>query len=282
MGKQLLGIAIVAALVGCAAPQRRPPPVIAGGIVARLVDVPTNHVIVQARVNDRLLRFIVDSGASISAVTPETAKLLALVPHGHKIVNEVPTPVARLAMLAVGNAEHRDLTVAIIDLPAADRMDVHYDGIIGLDVLMRYDVVIDFSRRVIALHPIGRVVRSAAVRDMARFDFRTSPYGLVMMDAELHFIPIPAVLDLGAQVSLVNQAACAMGGKSVQLRTPPRQVQLGSVDFGTRNLPVADLPIFRHTGMMPGPAIVLGADLFEKRTVVLAYQERAVFLSRAP
>jgi len=272
-------IALVALVIGCAKPQAAPQ--FPGGVEERLVDDPSNSVIVPVRVNGRVLRFIVDSGASISALTPATARALGIRATGKTMVNDVLTPVTTVAQLAIGRAQHHNVRVAVIDVPAAKRMNVTYDGIVGLDVLGRYDVVIDFANRLLKLHPIGHVSRSEAARNMARVAFKPSRHGLVLMTADVEFISIPAVLDLGAQYSLVNRAACAMGGVNVGNKTRLSHVHVGKLDLGTWRMLVGDLPIFTHTGLMPGPAIVLGADVFAHRTLVLAYGERAVYVSRA-
>ena len=274
-------IALVALVLGCV--PSRPPTFFSGGIVEqRLVEDSSNSIIVRVHVNGRELRFILDSGASISAVTTETAHLLGIHPYGTTLVNDVVTPVARVETLAVGDAKHHQLRIAIVNLPAAKRMKVEHDGILGLDVLGRYDVVIDFGQKRMALLPIGTVARSEAAREMARVTFKPSKYGLVLMTADVEFISIPAVLDLGAQYTLVNRAACAMGGVTVGTKTRPSQVHVGKEDLGQWRMLVGDLPIFHRSGLMSGPAIVLGADIFAHRTVVLAYHERAVYVSREP
>jgi hypothetical protein len=273
-------IALVALVVGCAT--ARPRPVFTGGIVEQLVQDESNSVIVPVRVNGHMLRFILDSGATISALTPTAARKLGIRPTGWTLVNDVKTPIAYVESVAVGQAVHRSHRIAVVNLPAAQRMNVEYDGILGLDVLARYDVVIDFAQHRLALLPIGSASRSDAAREMVRVGFRPSRHGLVLMTADVEFISIPALLDLGAQYSLVNRAACAMGGVTVGTMTRLSQVHVGKLDLGQWRMLVGDLPIFRRSGLMPGPAIVLGADLFAQRTVVLAYKERAVYLSRGP
>ena len=273
-------VAMVVVMLGCAVPA--PAPHFPGGIEEQFFDDESNSVIVPVRVNGRPMRFILDSGATISALTPAAATALGIEPVGVIRVNDTRTPLAVLERLAVGTAEHRDLRVAVIDLAAAARMNIAFDGIIGLDVLRQYDVVLDFSRRRLALHPAGHVSRTPATDKMARIEFRPSPHGLMLMPADVEFIPVNAVLDLGAQYSLVNRAACAMGGVTVGTTSRLSHVQVGDVDLGTWKMLVGDLPIFRRTGLMPGPAIVLGADVFAPRTVVPAYQSPTAYVSKAP
>jgi hypothetical protein len=273
-------IALVALMLGCT--PSRPPLVFAGGIEAQILEDDSNSLIVPVRVNGKVLRFILDSGATISALTPDAARRLGIRSMGWTLVNEIKTPIAYLESIAVGQAVHENHRVAVVHLPAAQRMKVEYDGILGLDVLSRYDVVINFVENRLLLLPIGSVSRSHAAREMVRVGFQPSRHGLVLMTAHVEFVPIPALLDLGAQYSLVNRAASAMGGVTVGMKTRPRHVHVGKIDLGQWRMLVGDLPIFSRSGLMAGPAIVLGADLFAQRTVVLAYEERAVYLSRGP
>jgi hypothetical protein len=272
--------ALVLVLVGCHAPTL--PPDFPGGVEERLVLHSSQSVLLPVRVNGKLKHFIVDSGASISALTPATARDLGIAATGVVTVNDAVEPTGIVESLAIAEAEHRDVRVAIVDLPAARRMDVDYDGILGLDVLGQHDVVIDFARGKIVLHPAGYVARSAGARELSRVSFRPSRHGLVLVTAEFDFTPIPAVVDLGAQFTMINRAACWMRGvgSPLGMMTKPSQVGMGDVDLGERRMLVADLPIFSRSGLMPGPAIVLGADVFVNRTVVLAYQERSIYVSR--
>src|ERR1700736_3101884 len=115
-----------------------------------------NHLFVSVRVNHRPAWFAVDPGAALSIVDSNKAKLLGLskgpgviqVPKQIEVNNRV-VPVALVDSLYVGSDNLGSGPVALIDLRdfRARLRDsgtrVAMDGIIGLDILQRYNAVID-------------------------------------------------------------------------------------------------------------------------------------------
>ena len=108
------------------------------------------------RVNNRPAWFAIDTGAALSIVDTNKAKLLGLskgpgvvqVPKQIEVNNRV-VPVALVDSLYVGTDNLGSGPVALIDLRdfrAKLRDSGHHvtmDGIIGLDILQRYNAVID-------------------------------------------------------------------------------------------------------------------------------------------
>src|SRR5246127_953107 len=115
-----------------------------------------NHLFVSVRVNNRPAWFAVDTGAALSIVDSNKAKLLGLskttgvvrVPKQIEVNNRI-VPVAIVDSLFVGSDNLGSGPVALIDLRdfrAKLRDSGHHvtmDGIIGLDILQRYHAVID-------------------------------------------------------------------------------------------------------------------------------------------
>src|SRR6266446_8603032 len=115
-----------------------------------------NHLFVSVRVNNRPAWFAVDTGAALSIVDSNKAKLLGLsksnrvvrVPKQIEVNNRI-VPVAVVDSLYVGSDNLGSGPVALIDLRdfRAKLRDsghpVPMDGIIGLDILQRYNAVID-------------------------------------------------------------------------------------------------------------------------------------------
>jgi hypothetical protein len=253
--------ALAIVVAGCAALAPDGKPMAPGG---------RGRVVVEAEVNGADCLFIVDSGASITSVTPQAAERLGITPAAWTAVNDRRTPTGKLAKLSLGAVQHRDVRVAIVEVPAARLLGIRHDGILGLDVLSRHDVVFDFADRRVELFPSGRVARSHSARDMERLRFFPSRHGLVILTANLDAQPVRAILDLGTGVSAANAA------------TPrrPMHVQLGNLDLGEHDLPVENHSMFRRSGLERDPAIVLGLDMFHGRTLAIAYQERAIYVSR--
>src|ERR1700757_4091795 len=115
-----------------------------------------NHLFVSVRVNNRPAWFAVDTGAALSIVDSNKAKLLGLskstrmvrVPKQIEVNNRV-VPVAVVDSLYVGSDNLGSGPVALIDLRdfraklRGSGHPVTMDGIIGLDILQRYNAVID-------------------------------------------------------------------------------------------------------------------------------------------
>src|SRR5215510_8034798 len=115
-----------------------------------------NHLFVLVRVNNRPAWFAVDTGAALSIVDSNKAKDLGLartsrvveVPKQIEVNNRV-VPVAVVDSLYVGSENLGSGPVALINLRdfRAKLRDsgsrVSMDGILGLDILQRYNAVID-------------------------------------------------------------------------------------------------------------------------------------------
>ena len=127
-----------------------------------------NHLFVSVLVNSRPAWFAVDTGAALSIVDSNKAKLLGLskgpgviqVPRQIEVNNRI-VPVAVVDSLFVGSNNLGSGPVALIDLRdfRAKLRDsgnqVTMDGIIGLDILQRYNAVIDCRNQRIYLEVSG-------------------------------------------------------------------------------------------------------------------------------
>ena len=105
-------------------------------------------------------RFLVDTGSSVTVLSPGFARTLGLVPTATAESVELQTlggrtagPAATVASLRVGAAELRDAPVVVHD-PGPG-----LDGILGNTFLGRYRMTVDGDRRQLHLHPIAAVVR---------------------------------------------------------------------------------------------------------------------------
>jgi hypothetical protein len=268
-------------VTGCHGPR---PPEFAGGVQLQLAQSRHGTVFVPVVVNGRPLRFIFDTGASISAVTPAVAGALHLVADGTTKVNgTLAAQLTNLKTLSVGSIEHHDVRAAIIALPEEKRIDERFDGVLGLDILSQHDVAIDFPRQRFVFYPPNHLAHSEEVNDMIRVDFTKSRNGLVELSVAFDERgPIPAFLDLGAQRTITNSVTANWieGPGNADPERAPRGLNLGDVRWEQFSIIVEDLPIFDHWIRTDELAVILGADLFRDRSVVLAYQDGALFVSR--
>lgn len=291
----LAAVAAAAALawVGCTRPL---PPRLVGGTELRLEITRDGTLLVPVTVYDAAGRahaqaFVVDTGASITSLTPAAADALGLA-RGEPITinagaDEIAAFQTDLPGLAIGAARFDGVRIAVLELPEARRLGVSFAGVLGLDLLGRYDVEIDLARRRFALHPSGAAAMIARNRAMAQLPIERGRYGLVVLTARIEgYAAMPAILDLGAQWTVINRSAArSMTGFAIQGVTPverTRYARLALADLAIdhRGFQVENLSVFRRLGVDGRPAMLLGADVFEGRSVVLAYRDRALYVSR--
>ena len=91
------------------------------------------------------------------------------MPTGSMEINRtfvVPTGTVRT--LAISGIDHENVPIAIVDIP--DALATGAEGILGLDVLARHDIVVDFADEEFAVFPAGTLVRSRREGAAARYE----------------------------------------------------------------------------------------------------------------
>lgn len=112
-------------------------------------------IVVPVRLNGRgLQRFLLDTGASHSCVTPQLAKRMKLVPKGAGTAlgagGALQLQLAALGSLSVGGLTVKRLTVAIVDLDHVRQLTSRIDGVLGNDFMKRFAVTIDFPNSTVS------------------------------------------------------------------------------------------------------------------------------------
>jgi len=100
---------------------------------------------------------MVDTGSAITSLTPVAVDRLRLDRSyfsGYRIIftaagTSLSVPTGRIPSLRLGSAQLRDVEVALLDLPAG----VHVDGLLGVNVLGRFRVTIEFRNATLVLRP---------------------------------------------------------------------------------------------------------------------------------
>jgi aspartyl protease family protein len=121
--------------------QAHPPPPVAAGSNSRSVVVPRDgrgHFEVDARVNGRHIGFMVDTGASVIALTARDAARLGIHPAQNAFIAEVRTAngtvrgaPARLDVVEVGDLQLHDVAALVLPDQALS------DNLLGLSFLSR-------------------------------------------------------------------------------------------------------------------------------------------------
>lgn len=299
------GLVVAMGIAGCASP--RPVPRFAGGVEVPLTVTARGTLLVPVTFGEgaTVLPFVLDTAASITALTPHAADTLGVQMSDRTVTvydsrgYNPEASIATVPELSVGAVCHHKQRVAVVHLRAGDDVDVRYAGVLGLDVLRAHDVVIDFSRNLLGIHHSGDLAVAAATTDMVKTGFHRGRDNLLQLEVSIDGHPgVAAILDLGSQVTVLNSAAAALLGPGPLIDTEQaatgmtltgkfgqdlrrvRELMVGELPLRHRLVVVADLPVFQRFGLADRPAIILGADLFAGRAVAIAFADRAIFLSR--
>jgi len=108
-------------------------------------------IVVPARVNGiGRLRFLLDTGATHSCVTPQLVERLGLFVHGNATAlgagGTMNLQIVRIQSLEVAGALVKRLTVAVVNVDHVAKLTRRIDGVLGNDFMKRYVVSIDYKR----------------------------------------------------------------------------------------------------------------------------------------
>lgn len=244
------------------------PPRLTGGHVTKLFEAHDRYL-VRVSINGKPAKLIVDTAATITALTPEAARQRGLIAGAAVEVNDGVGHQTTLDLEIAGLA-HRDLRAVIVDLPEGRRAGRN-DGVLGLDVLGRYDFVVDYAHNEVALYPPGTLATLPITRTMGRFQFVRAVRGLIIAHAHTAETTYPAIIDLGSPYSAMSPHA----GFTLDVRIGSGELHLGHV------FPLGFQTV-RRLGFTNHNALLVGSDAFAKRVVAFAYQSGVGYVSDRP
>lgn len=237
--------------------------------------------------------FVVDTGANHSVMASELAGALKLPSAGraaiHGIAGIDPAETVLVDRLTVGGLRSRR-----IRMPLLPRHHLGAEGLLGVNVLEKRRVKLDFRNNVFSIAPSGRDW-TAEVGARGTRTAHTGPdpsvvvvparqrFGqLTIVDAEVEGVPVTAFLDSGAETTVGNLALrdavvrrepglraqmlvvqlVSATGQTVSgelSRIPP--LRLGGLRIGNLSCVFADLHTFRIWDLLDQPAILVGVDV---------------------
>jgi predicted aspartyl protease len=225
-------------------------------------------------------RFMLDTGASNSAVTMALVDKLGLVPdpaarasvRGVSGVAVVPT--VYLDELTAGAIRLQSLQVPVLAGSAIEE----FDGVLGMDGLGNMRITADFVRDRISIslskgRPAGRRYTVLPGKPVAQH--------LLMVDALVSGVKIKAVIDTGASHTLGNPALLSALSRRRSFRghapiasvadatatfqdgemhvTP--QIDLNGASVRGADVTFSDFAIFHAFGLTDQPAVLIGMDI---------------------
>jgi predicted aspartyl protease len=268
-----------------------------------------NHLFVSVRVNNRPAWFAIDTGAALSIVDSNKAKLLGLskalglvqVPKQIEVNNRI-VPVAMVDSLYVGSDNLGSGPVALIDLrdfKAKLRDSGHrvtMDGIIGLDILQRYNAVIDCRNQRIYLTVPGEDAQ-AILKNTKRGRYNAVPMrithsGALEIEGRIGRNRYSFVVDTGGFATLVPTEVAKQNGipvigttvnaKGIHSKERPVGVtiapefDLGQYALGPALIGVTALPEGPEDLRYPFGGLI-GADFFFERGGIIDVGSKTLY-----
>jgi predicted aspartyl protease len=287
LGSSPTGAAPVAAPLNTVLPEAVDPGSIAPlGSDALLFASPTTRdhigrVVVPVMINGQgPFRFIVDTGANHSTISPRLVRTLGLKPTEEaSIILDGITGTAKVSFVTVDRLQAGDLTVGSTELPVVwAPVMAGADGILGAAGLTEQSLLIDFQRNRVA---ISRGVEASVRANSTRIHGLHSVPGLITLATRVGGVPVRAVIDTGAERTLGNLAlrdalrARRVRGVMAQMTSvygATKEVEVGEILIAPTividSLRINDVAIvfgefhiFNVWGIQDQPAMIIGMDV---------------------
>lgn len=261
--------------------------------------LPSGHIVVPVTIDGTTTPFVVDSGASVTVVKPSTWEAAG---HDADVGTRVGAAgaggrvgsvrVVSIPTIAVDGNPVRVGYGVVMDI--ATGADAHeadgFGGILGADVLRQYVVEVDFDAQRLRLLP------EPSAAPVAWVDARRLRGGLTGVDVRIGDAVVPAIVDLGADSTILNPRAAALPGVAavpdcgrgalgaddhrleLSCATVPA-LKVGDHALGAADdaqVSVAELPVFRTMRLASRPAMILGLDRLAHGTLVLDARHRRI------
>jgi predicted aspartyl protease len=259
--------------------------------------LPSSQIAVTVSVDGAApVRFVVDTGANLSAVDArvwaelgqpaDAGRAVSVRGAGGKVEGRLVGPVT----IEVGGARAELPLVVVLPLEHLQDEGAPIAGILGKDFLGRHVVELDFGSSTLGLHEPGVTLD---VADCAALPTRRLRAGLLGVDLRVGESEVPAVVDLGASVTVLNGAAAALPGvvvgagedrlsgadaSALVVSPASSELGLGSLDLGPATVTTADLEVFDTLRLRRKPAAILGMDVLSRYRLVIDYRSRILYV----
>jgi len=272
------------------------------------------HPVVDVRIGDQAapLRFVVDTAAGATVVDSDVVRRLGLEDDAADAIAVNGATDAAAQIRATREAEWRigDLSLRLSAMHTglghlAGGDGPRIDGILGNDVLRRYDMTMAIDAGRLALAPAGSLAETSACQANA-LPGRSAPmagFGFIELHMGEDRVPVVAVVDTGAAQTVLNLAAAqALGlrtdGSDPRVRVREKGTRglgaavadtwlttLPSLQSGTWQHPpfevrISALSIFKALGLDARPALILGADALLDTELTVAANATRICLRR--
>jgi predicted aspartyl protease len=292
-------------LAGCAGPVQKPAQQACK--IEKVAEVPISFdqgfLSAPATINSQSVTMMVDTGAERTMVTPGAVMALNLERDAHAQTTihgtggTITTQNARLGSFGIGGMQVMDRSYAVGELPSMGRFGTAASGLIGADWLSDFDVDLDVPNRRMALYKVEGCDGNYVPWQGEHSVVTTYRYGrgLILVKLTLNGTPALAILDSGAENSLVAvQAATRAGVSPAALQSDRTGHTKGvdgavqtmhahrfdSMDVGSDRVQNATLAVGSLVAPM-GAEMLLGIDWLRTHRVWIDYRDRRLFIQRS-
>jgi predicted aspartyl protease len=269
-----------------------PPPALPGSAAADSADAalfasPTRldhigRIVAPVMINGRgPFRFIVDTGATHSTISPALAARLGLQPNAEASVevNGI-TGTARVPGVTVAKLQAGDLSIEDTNFPVVwAPLMAGADGILGAAGLQSQRLLVDFRHNRVVIY---RASRRSTPSGFMRVPARRLGAGLVTVEAVVGGVPVRAVIDTGSERSLGNLALLEalrarhphsserrqlanVYGATMEVVSGDAQmaptIVIDALRITDATLVYGDFHIFKVWDMQDKPALIIGMDI---------------------
>jgi predicted aspartyl protease len=230
--------------------------------------------------------FMIDTGSQATAVTREINEGLRLRPAGTAMLVGMASRRA-VELVEVARLDIGSHTITDLAAPVLEREHVGADGIVGLDSLQDFRVLLDFRDQTIALENARQ--KNAGTRGFEIVVRARERLGqLLITDALVEGVRATVIIDTGAQTSLANNAlrerirtkraaevttTDVNGVDLVGQMSLMRSLSIEGLSLTNFPLTFADAPAFEALGLTDTPALSLGMQhlaLFDRVAIDFA------------
>lgn len=238
-------------------------------------------------------RFLVDTGAERTLLAAEIAAQLNL-PQGARVIVQGIVRGEPGMLVEVGNLRMGSLLCPTLEVPVLPRAMLGVDGYLGLDVLDRHRVILDFAARTLSVTKRqGFFAAMFEGADEAIVRTLGTSGRLRASNCIVDGVRAAAFVDTGAEVSVSNaalyaalqqrgavrqliggpvQLAGVTGGTVTGLAIDVDHIVLGELNLTYTPLVVAPLEVFDIWGLGGQPALLFGMDCLRRfRRVSIDY-----------
>lgn len=248
--------------------------------------------------------FAIDSAANTSVIASDLVATLGLPDVGevpmHTLIAEERARTTRVARLRTGALDAREARLVVGDREGLEGLD----GLLGTDLLRDLRLVLNFRGRAqvnVARSPHGARRTLSGDQLVTRAPGEQRFNGLMMVDATAHGVACKAIVDTGAQATVINTTLAREGGARpmVQVDGSSRgrlesmtgrkavadlmllpELQLGAIRLTEVPVLVGDFHGFALWGLSDQPALLLGLDILSLFQTVVIDLRRGELLLR--